>query len=464
MAEIAIISQDFCSLEDIQTQNEDRKIDYRSINPWVAVQYLLGPRSSIMSSYSYVYGFMRKVSPTETRTGTLKISKAAQYQSGLTVNYPEAVLDMDGNSPNRIINLADADQGGPAPGQPAVVGVSYAQGTPHHAVNLRVGDKRFLRRESWSPDENRTMYNNLFFNNSGKIIATSNNGFLTLESGTGAYLSLQSGAQKADLMVPGGTINIGTKIINIQSTDLITNTTVRIDNTATNIYNIASNNFFSGDLYINYAIENNNVVTVNTKRIRNIRVFDDYAEISGTVYDRDPISIKDFKRHQKGNNPAGADAATNTLQGGSFNVYTSTINGVHQFRRLQGGINIRLRSDGNNIIIDNTAPVGVTLDATGLTAAGVIARLNAMFPPSKYPTGMQLHVVLDYPNSGTVGAITVSNGGVTVSCGCSVSISSCSVNCRTSQDGSSASIGSQPIYNVTRGSAVIYTNNGSSWG
>jgi hypothetical protein len=460
MAEIAIISQDFCSLEDIQTQNEDRKIDYRSINPWVAVQYLLGPRSSIMTSYSYVYGFMRKVSPTETRTGTLKISKTAQYQSGLTVNYPEAVLDMDGNSPNRIINLADADQGGPPVGQQALPNVNYPQGTPHHAVNLRTGDKRYLRRESWSPNENRTMYNDLFFNNSGKIIATSNNGFLTLESGTGAYLSLQSGAQKADLVVPGGTIGIGSNIINNTANVKIVNTTPIIDNIATTINNTAATNNFTGDININAG----DITSDGTKRIVNIRSYPTYSDVAGTNFDRDPISIRDFKRHQKGNNPAGADAATALMQGGSFNVYTTTINGVHQFRRITGGINIKLRLSGNDIIIDNTAPVGVTLDGTGLTAAGIVARLNAMFPPSKYPVGMQLHVVLDYPNSGSVGAITVVNGTITVTTGCSVSISSCSANSNATQATSTASVNSQPTYTVNRGSATIYTNSGSSWG
>lgn len=463
MAEIAIISQDFCSLTELQTQNEDNRIDYKSISPWIAAQYLLGPRSSIVTSYRHLYGFMRKVSPDETRTGNLKISRRAVYTSGAVVEYPTAVLDMDSN---RIVNLGDADMGN----------VGTPAGVPHHAVNLRVGDQRYLRKEWWSTDANRTMDADLLFNGTKQIKNTSNNGILTITAANNdtvddAKIILNAATNVIDVKSAIRINNTTLTINNIASTAAInttptlTNNTTTINNNATTINNTAATNNFTGDLFINVGDSS----PQGTKRIRNITIFDDYNDVAGTVFDRDPISIKDFKRHQKCNNFAGGDdpayAAGSGAGGGAFNIYTTTTNGVHQLRRLKGGSNIRLQLIGGDVIINNIADLAVTLDRTGLDEAGITQRLGQLFPPAEFSSGTDLRVILDTPNSGQVTCVSVSISD-TRSTSCRDKITRGKTECTTSGGvsikGASVPSQCQPIYSNSQ-EWRRYVNNGSNW-
>ena len=463
MAEIAIISQDFCSLLELQSQNEDNRIDYKSISPWIAAQYLLGPRSSIVTSYRHLYGFMRKVSPDETRTGSLKISRRAEYTSGTVVEYPTVVLDMDNN---RIINLGDANMGDA--GTPA--------GVPHHAVNLRVGDQRYLRKEWWSTDANRTMDADLLFNGTKQIKNTSNNGILTITAANNdtiddAKIILNAATKVVDIKSAIRINNTTLTINNVagiettNTTPVLTNNTTTINNNATTINNNATTNNFTGDLFINVGVGS----PQGTKRIRNITVFDDYNDVAGTVFDRDPISIKDFKRHQKCNNFSGADNPayqfTSGAGGGAFNVYTTTTNGVHQMRRLVGGSNIRLQLVGGDVVIDNIADLAVTLDRTGLNESGISTRLNQLFPPGEFSAGTDLRVILDTPNSGQVTCVSVSISD-TRSTSCRDKITRGKTECTSSGGvsvtGASVPSQCQPVYSNSQ-EYRRYVNNGTSW-
>lgn len=463
MAEIAIISQDFCSLQELQNQNEDSRIDYKSTSPWIAAQYLLGPRSSIVTSYRHPYGFMRKVSPDETRTGNLKITRTAQYTNGVTVEYPTAILDMDGN---RVINLADADMGN----------IGTPAGVPHHAVNLRVADQRYIRKESWSTDANRTMDADLLFNGTKQIKNTINNGSLTVTAANNdaindAKIILNSATKVVDIKA-GLTINTITTTANNTIATAINNTTLTINNTVAVINNTATSainnttptNNFTGDLYMNVGDGSAD----GSKRIVNIRSYPNYNDVAGTSFDRDPISIKDFKRHQKCNNFAGGDdpsaKVVSGAGGGAYNLYTTTTNGVHQMRRLVGGANIQLNLDGGNIVINNIADLAITLDRTGLDENGITARLGQLFPPGEFSSGTDLRVILDTPNSGKVGKLAVSVSD-TRSSSCYDSITRGNVQCYSS-GGVSVSVSvpdtSQPVYNVAQ-EFRRYVNNGASW-
>jgi len=304
MAEIAIISQDFCSLAELQAQNEDSRIDFKSISPWIAAQYLLGPRSSIVTSYRHVYGFLRKVSPDETRTGNLKISRFAQYTNGSTVELPTAVLDMD---TNRIINLGDADMGGPTVGQLQVI----SQGTPHHAVNLRVGDQRYLRKQAWSPDEERTMQGDLIFGSNLAIRRNGGGGKLTITAGgipasTAATITLDANAFRIKLEAANDGVYVDGRI----------NST-------------------------NFLKFNTGLANAETRRVFGVRRLTNINDYIGTTYDTDAMTVGDVKAYvfQKGmvmmwagprsGNFDSNGLGINNLQGWGLCTGTSyTFNGV----------------------------------------------------------------------------------------------------------------------------------------
>lgn len=260
MAELAVISQDFCSLPELQTQS-NRPINFKSTPPLVAAQYILGPFTTDMPFLNYTYGFLRKLSTSETRVGSLKITKQTSFTDGTPqVVLPEAHLDMDNN---RIINLGDADMGGP---------LVNSQGVPHHGVNLRVGDQRYLRKESWSPDPARTMAADLIFNNNLTIKTNAVNGILTITSSS----TPTSNNAKIILNSGNGTIEaVSSDNVNIKSNFIVDGTTTLKN----------SINFTTGN------------ANAQEKRIQNLRRLNSGSEYTGTDYDNDPMTIGDVKAY-----------------------------------------------------------------------------------------------------------------------------------------------------------------------
>jgi len=260
MAELAVISQDFCSLSELQTQG-NRPINFKSVSPLVIAQYTLGPATADMQSLSYSYGFLRKISLDETRVGNLKITRTSSFIDGSNpVVVPSAHLDMDGN---RVINLGDADMGGPSPN---------SQGTPHHGVNLRVGDQRYLRKESWSTDQNRTMMGDLIFNSNLAIKTNIANGVLSITSSS----SPASNNAKIVLNSENGTVDITANSMASVNGNLTVGGTSTLEN---------SINFVTGGLYS------------QERRIKDLRRLNGVSEYIGSTYDNDPITIGDVKAY-----------------------------------------------------------------------------------------------------------------------------------------------------------------------
>ncbi len=372
MAEIAIISQDFCTLLEAQTQ--EIPIDFKSVSPEVLAKYSLGPKNSEMQSWSYDRGFLKKVSVIDTKTGTLKISRTNPTND---VTFETAVLDMDGN---RVINVGDAFEGD----------VNNSAGAPGHAVNLKIGDRRFLRKESWSPESERTMFSDLLFNGSLAIKNISDNGILTINGGyslSNARIVLNS---------QQSTISIDTGVL-AQEAVTVNTTATTINSTALTINNTSNVNNFTGNLVLNPNLQT---------RIQNIRSVENYNTIAGTTIDNDALTVKDFKRHQRGQrlNPD----ATNAV-----NVYKQTVNGVHQFRRVVGGTNINVSLNGDDVVITNTMPLGLTVigrNASGgnLTNEQIRDIVQSVFPAANLTFNTTCRVSVEYPSNATLNNIPVS--------------------------------------------------------
>jgi hypothetical protein len=358
-----------------------------------------------MTSYSYSYGFLRKASPDETRVGNLKITKNSDFSRGVNISYPSAYLDMDDN---RIINLGDADMGGPTVGQLQVI----SRGTPHHAVNLRVGDQRYLSRQAWAPDIDRTMEADLIFSSNSTIRRNINNGILTITGASSdrnrAQLILDAQSPRITLQTQGGVMDI---ISNQQVNNITTSIT-----SLTQEFNLVAggqvvlntpNTYVTGDIVMNsgYTVLGGPTIPGATpQRIRNLRSYTyDEAGRGKNSFDKDAISIGDFKALQRGEN-----LGTESHPNGVGNIYIGQDQGVHQFRRIRGGTNIRIDQIGNDIIINNTASLAVTLDAHGLSQAQVLQKITNLFPPSGFGDGTVLNVILDKPSVSPVGALSIS--------------------------------------------------------
>jgi hypothetical protein len=434
MAEIAIISQDFCTIQELTTQGTTR-IDYKSIPPYVLARYALGPFNDEIpdpSGLNYGSGFLKRVGVMDTKTGSLRISGSSR--DGAT-NYPGTVLDMDNN---RIINLGDANDANPS--------------ELHHAVNLRVGDRRYLRKESWSPESERTMNNDLLFNGNLTIKRTNDAGKLTINGGYSANRA------KIELDSTNASINLITDASSVITTpQSVAISAPSISTQASNVTTVADNI----NLFTQGAVNMTGNLSLNpdlTKSVFNLKSFT-YAEVVGTSFDSFALTVKDFKRHQKCENVAGPDA-TNRV-----NVFKDTTSvGVHRFRRIVGGNNIQVKLQGDEIIIDNTAALAASIDATNLNAAGIVSRINQLFPPANFGVGTFLRVLLEYPNSGTVGALSiVVNNGLKVSTTTNIGrgITSVSIGGSITATGS-VPAASQPVYSLTR-VQELYINTGSTW-
>jgi hypothetical protein len=341
---------------------------------------------------------MRKVSENETRVGNLKITRNSDYTRIDNISLPSAYLDMDGN---RIINLGDADMGG----------TLTNRGTPHHAVNIRVGDQRYLSRQSWAPDIDRTMETDLIFSSNSNIRRNINSGILTITGASSernrAQLILDAQAPKITLQAQGGSMDI----ISNQQVNNITNSIT----TTTQDFNLLASNdvtlstpivYVTGDIIMNSGFSilgGPTIPGLTPQRIRNLRSYT-YAEAGrGAVnFDKDAISIGDFKALQRGEN-----LGTESHPNGVGNVYIGQDQGVHQFRRIRGGTNIRIDQVGNDIIINNTASLAVTLDAHGLSQAQVVQKITSLFPPGGFGDGTVLNVILDKPSVSPVGALKI---------------------------------------------------------
>jgi hypothetical protein len=433
MAEIAIISQDFCTFQELSQQGTTR-IDFKSIPAFVLARYALGPYNDEIldpSGYNYGSGFLRRVGPMDTKTGSLRISGRSRDGA---IGYPTTVLDMDNN---RIINLGDANDANPS--------------DLHHAVNLRVGDRRYLRKESWAPESERTMNNDLLFNGNLTIKRTNDSGKLTISGGYSsnrAKIELDSQNLSINIITDATSFTTAPTAIEIQS-PIVTTAAETINNTAGTINMVAESTSYTGNLVLNPDL---------TKSIYNLKSFS-YAELVSLTFDNYALTVKDFKRHQKCENVKGGDT-TNRI-----NVFKDTTSvGVHRFRRIVGGNNINVRLVDDEVIIDNTAALAATIDATNLNAAGVVARLNELFPPSSFGVNTILRVLLEYPSSGTVGALSiVVNNGLRVSATTNIGrgVTSVSLGGSITATGS-VPAASQPVYNIQRVSES-YRNSGSTW-
>jgi hypothetical protein len=385
MAEIAIISQDFCTLAELQTQGTNR-IEFKSVSPYVAAQYILGPLNSEIVVLNHIYGFIRKVGVVDTKTGGLKISKKLIDRSDDL--FPLAELDMDNN---RIINVGDADM--------------YNSQTEHHAVNLRVGDIRYLRREAnnVAPENERTMYGDVLFDGDREIKKTTASN-LTIRGaydGTAALISLNGAT--ASIKILSKTTNTGT--IDFE-TLLLKGSTATTDWVNTNNFTLKSNyitidspeTFYTGS------------IKLNQTRLYNL-TSREYNEIVGsapsfsTAYDYDAINFRDFKRHQRGRN-------FNTSEGSNAaNIYVNTVNGVHQFRRIVGGTNIRVDISGNDVVINNTMPLGLSIIGTNLGSQGVANWVTSVYPPSLFSEGTICRVAVEFPDNVDITGVAVNVTG-----------------------------------------------------
>lgn len=487
MAEIAIISQDFCTLQELRNQDPPNiVIDYKSIAPITLVTYVIGNKNNEVTggniSYNYSYGFIRKVGPTDTKVGNLRISKNAPDGS---LAYPVAQLDMDDN---RIINLGDSDEGGPL----------NPSGTGHNAVNQRVGDRRYLRKQNWAPEGERTMDNDLLFSGNYRIKRTSDQGTLTISGGYAsdkAIAVFDSNQSNINIVassngIPTGDNGTGAPGVNstgkvlIQTPELVgrsvstrftARTTITLDANGS-LEVEAPNSNFSGNIVLN---------PNKTKRVQNLinRSWAEIGPVSDNPYDNDAINYKDFKNLQRGVKLAGDDSPGEQ----AFNVYVDTVNGEHRFRRIVGGKNIRARLVGNDIYLDNVAPLSITISRRGVArVAGVqrvisktynimavdplnpnqvISYLNTLVPPGSYDAGTQLRVSFEDYDSGEVGVV---NTRVTHNFGVAVTYSISRVSGARLTGGITGVTSwvpddSQPHFNCPRRYVYLYESNGSSW-
>lgn len=383
MAEIAIISQDFCTLAEFQTQGTNR-IEYKSVSPYVGAQYILGPLNSEIVTLNHNYGFIRKVGVIDTKTGGLKISRKLIDSSENL--FPLAELNMDDN---RIIHVGDADM--------------YNPQTEHHAVNLRVGDIRYLRREpnAVAPEGERTMFGDMLFDGNREIKKTGPS-TLTIR-GTydtnAALIRLDGAANKLSIIsrISGSVGEIYFETVTLRGSTV----TTLWDNTGNLTINI--NGYTTINTPETYFTGN---IKLNQTRLYNL-TSREYNEIVGTApgfstpFDFDAINFRDFKRHQKGNN-------LNTAEGNNAaNIYVNTVNGVHQFRRIVGGTNIRVDISGNDVVINNTMPLGLSITGTGLSPEQIRGWVNSVYPAGSFSNGTRCRVIVEFPENVNITGVAV---------------------------------------------------------
>ena len=487
MAEIAIISQDFCTLQELRNQDPPNVvIDYKSIAPITLVSYALGNKDNEITggniTYNYSYGFIRKVGPLDTKVGNLRISQNTPDGS---LSYPSAYLDMD---TNRIINLGDSDEGG----------ASNPSGTPHHAINQRVGDRRYLRKQNWAPEGERTMSNDLLFDGNYRIKRTSDQGTLTISGGYSsdrAIIELSSASPVVNIIastalnqilggpntpVPGtasGSIILQTPDLVSQTSRTVFNststTTIRA-NGSLNVESPTSN--FSGNIVLN---------PDKTRRVQNVasRTWADIEPATNNQYDNDAINYKSFKDLQRGVKLGGDDNASAQ----AFNVYVDTVNGENRFRRIVGGKNIRARLVGNDIYLDNVAPLSITISRRGVAAVTGVQRvisrvynvtrvdplqpgqvvnyLNTLVPPGSYDSGTQLRVSFEDYDSGNVGPVsTTVTHNFNVALSYSISrVSGARLTGGITGTTSWVPDASQPNFSCPTRIVYLYESNGSTW-
>lgn len=387
MAEIAIISQDFCTLAELQSQGTNI-IDFKSVSPYVAAQYILGPLNSEIVVLNHNYGFLRKVGIVDTKTGGLKISKKLIDRSEDL--YPLAELDMDNN---RIVHVGDAEM--------------YNIQNEHHAVNLRVGDIRYLRREAnnVAPEGERTMHGDMLFDGNREIKKTSPS-ILTIRGSYDTNAALMS--------LDGANHRISIVSKNANRGEIYFDTLLLRGSTATTDWTNTGN----------FAVNINGYTTINTPethftgniKLNQTRLYNltsrEYNEIVGsspsfaTPFDSDAINFRDFKRHQRGRNlnqPEGSNIGV----GGAANIFVNTLNGVHQFRRIVGGTNIQVDINGNDVIINNTMPLGLSLIGTGLNDTTIVEWVNRVYPANSFSEGTICRVVMHYPDNVNITGVAV---------------------------------------------------------
>ena len=198
------------------------------------------------------------------------------------------------------------------------------------------------------------------------------------------------------LSYEGGFISAGDKVNVKYGADLTINQSLNVD-TNINVGSPASRSLTitgsSGNVNSKGTISILGNLILNPDKVsssvQNVKSYSS-TELYGTANDYHAINIKDFKAYQVGDNVGSTTGFSGT---GYAEVYARNDNGIMKFRRIVGGNNIKITQQGDNIIISNTAPLGIFLDATGLaTEADIITVVGNMFPPASFGPGTLLNV------------------------------------------------------------------------
>ena len=205
----------------------------------------------------------------------------------------------------------------------------------------------------------------------------------------------------------------------------------------------------------------------------------DLATFLGTTRDSDAINIHDIKYFTTPVSK-GSTAATDIYIG------RRTTDGKPEFRKIIAGNNIQITTDANdNIVVTNTAPLGLYLNLTGYSDTEILNIINSILPPSNFGNGTILRVYSNRVAATTTGT-TVAAGTVTKSgtwnVGTSPSLTWISgigaigaTRIRSWNDGSVASFGTLTFTGTQKNISATtnlsrlnettrtYVSNGSSW-
>lgn len=147
--------------------------------------------------------------------------------------------------------------------------------------------------------------------------------------------------------------------------------------------------------------------TSSTRRVTGVRTVLNAAEIfSSSTYLSDALTINDFKTYYQSTN-------VGTGEGSIFKQRNSS--GVMEFKKLKAGTNISIIDDGENITINNSSPLGLSVigrNTTGgnLTNAQIRDIVQNVFPATSFSNNTICRVNVEYPSNATISGVTVSVG------------------------------------------------------
>jgi len=196
----------------------------------------------------------------------------------------------------------------------------------------------------------------------------------------------------------------------------------------------------TGNTDINGTVNINNIVTLDSTADENRRVTGlsnkTAAVFVGATRDFDAINISDIKSFTTPDN--------NTGSGTSLYVGRNTTTARPMFRKIVAGNNISVTvNTEDNVVITNTAPLGLYLNLTGYSTTDIPTIIAKIFPPANFSNGTQVRV---WTNS-----IKATTTGTTVAAGSTSLVSSANSNWAT------------PVLTVRNGIGAIGATKITSW-